>query len=251
MRGRAPGRRRHRGAGVDDVVERGVVTGHGVGVLDEHLQDGRDGEHVGDAFTLDQGPDLGRVEAGDVGRTEGAPRATCGSRWTPAPCESGATTSEASRRWSRHQVGEVVGDHEAHLVVGQDGGLRAAARAGGEEVPGGIASRRPRPAPVAGTVERGDLADRIVPLPAIHRVPPRKVSTASATAATWSRWLSWQNISTGRQTSAITDDVGGVSRQLVGARIAPTRQMANMAWMSSGWLGLSSRTQSPAARPVR
>ncbi len=38
-------------------------------------------------------------------------------------------------RGSRHQVAEMVGDHESHLAMGQDGGFRAPGRSGRKEEP--------------------------------------------------------------------------------------------------------------------
>ena len=67
-------------------------------MLDQHLQDGRHGEHVGDAMRLDQPPGLGRRRSA---RRAAAPcwraaRHLGRAEWMPAPCDSGATTSEAS-----------------------------------------------------------------------------------------------------------------------------------------------------------
>ena len=152
---------------------------------------------------------------------------------------------------SRHEVGELVGDHESHLVVGQDGGLRAAARAGGEEVPGGIADLdvRVRYA-VAGTVERGDLADRICAAAGDPQgAPAQGVDRLGDGGGVVALARRGRTAAAGRQTLAITVTSDGVSRQFVGARIAPMRQVANMAWTSSTWLALCSSTQSPARTP--
>ena len=62
----------------------------------------------------------------------------------PAPCDSGATTSEASvSRRPRHQVAQMVGDDESHLPVRQHGRLRPPGSARGEEEPTGIVVVRP------------------------------------------------------------------------------------------------------------
>ena len=61
------------------------------------------------------------------GSTLAAPRATCVSACTPAPCDSGATTRLTScLRGPRHQVAQMVGDDERHLPMRQHPRLRPA-----------------------------------------------------------------------------------------------------------------------------
>src|SRR3546814_12495694 len=53
----------HRRAGVDDVAQRGVIDAIDGGMEHHAGEDGRHGEHVGDALGLDQAPALRLVEA--------------------------------------------------------------------------------------------------------------------------------------------------------------------------------------------
>ena len=86
----------HRRAGIDDVAQQRVVALIHRLVPRQHRQDGRHGEQVGDAVLLHELPRRLDVQTFAGSSTLAAPRATCGSAWMPAPCDSGATTSDTS-----------------------------------------------------------------------------------------------------------------------------------------------------------
>ena len=103
----------------------------------QHCQDGRHGEHVGHAMPLDQPPRFLAIQplAGQqhASRRRAPPAA---SAWMPAPCDSGATTSETSvLRRAGHQVAQMVADDVFHLPMRQHAGLRPPRGAGGIEEP--------------------------------------------------------------------------------------------------------------------
>ena len=105
----------HRRPGIDDVAQRGMVETVDRRVLDQQLQDGRHGEQRSSPAISRPAARRRRTSKRSVGSsTVFTPRATCASWWMPAPCDSGATTSEASSLGrAGHQVAQVIGDDEA------------------------------------------------------------------------------------------------------------------------------------------
>ena len=109
----------HGRAGVDDKAQAGVVMPVHTAVLHQHLQDGRNGEQVGQAVLLDE-------------REGRAPDRTCPTASTPScrrgrSCSAGeprrratAAPARASHlpRSPRHQVAQMIGDHEAPFAHG-------------------------------------------------------------------------------------------------------------------------------------
>ena len=59
----------------------------------------------------------------------------------------------------------------------------------------------------------------------------------------------WAIMSTGLHTEAMWAMSLSCRREFTGASTAPMRQVANMAWMTSGWFGPSNITQSPGPTP--
>ena len=109
------------------------------GMLDHHLQDGRHREDVADAVGLDQPERLVDVES--LRRQQDGRHAARGLHQL---MHAGAMRQRRHHQrgimlgGAGHQVGEMVGDHEGHLAMGQHRRLGAPGGAGGEEEPAGI-----------------------------------------------------------------------------------------------------------------
>ena len=129
----------HRRAGIDHEAQRGMIELVDRGMLDHHLQDGRHGEHVGDAVLRDQSVGFRDVEA--LGRQQDGGRTARGLHQL---MHAGAMRQRRDHQrgvllgGARREVGEMVGDDKTHLAMGQHGGLGAACGARGEEEPAGI-----------------------------------------------------------------------------------------------------------------
>ena len=129
----------HRGAGIDHVAQGRVIVRVDRWMLGQHLHDGRHGEHVRDPPLLDQPPGLVGVEP--VAREQ---HGLDPARHLHELMDAGSVRERRQDQGgvpvggARHQVAEVVRDHEGHLAVRQHRGLGTARRARREEEPAWI-----------------------------------------------------------------------------------------------------------------
>ena len=201
-------------------------------MLDQHLQDGRHGEHVGDAVALDQPEGLVDVEA--LGRQQHGRRAARDLRQLVD-----ARAVRQRRHHQRgvalgragHQVGEMVGDDEGHLAMGQHRRLGAAGGAGGEEEPArDRRARRRRCRTGAAGMARDDLAHATLAEGALADAPgeARAPALRGATAAAWSGKSPWQRNAFAPEAVARYATSSGIRRKFVGTQTAPSRKAANI-----------------------
>lgn len=108
-------------------------------VLDQHLEDRRHREGVSHVPTLDKRPSLFRIES--VARQEDR---LGSARHLNKLVDAGAVRQRRHHEGgvlmggARHQVAEVVRDHECHLPVRKHRSLRPASRPRREEEPAGV-----------------------------------------------------------------------------------------------------------------
>ena len=114
--------------------------------------------------------------------TVAAPRATCGRACMPAPCDSGATTSETSCSVvAGHQVAQMVADDVFHLPMRQHAGLRPPGGAGGVEEPRRMVvrdigrARHRRSAPAASASHSSPANGNLQPAGRVFRLRRRRM----------------------------------------------------------------------------
>ena len=114
-------------------------------MLGQHLEDGRHGEGVGDAMLLHEREDLGRVEP--AARQQHARHAARDLHHLVQPRAVRKRGDDertiGAVRQAGHQVGQVVGDDELQLPMGQHARFRTPGRAGRVEEPGRVVAIDP------------------------------------------------------------------------------------------------------------
>ena len=129
----------HGRAGIDHVAQAGVIPGVDGRMFDQHLDDGGHGEHVAHPMALHQLPDLLGVEA--RGRRQ---HGAGGARHLGQQMDAGAVRQRRHGQAdvllgrARHEIAQMIGDHEGHLPMRQHRRFRPPGGAGREEEPAGI-----------------------------------------------------------------------------------------------------------------
>ena len=129
----------HGRAGIDHVAQAGVIPGVDGRMFDQHLDDGGHGEHVAHPMALHQLPDLLGVEA--RGRRQ---HGAGGARHLGQQMDAGAVRQRRHGQAdvllgrARHEIAQMIGDHEGHLPMRQHCRFRPPGGAGCEEEPAWI-----------------------------------------------------------------------------------------------------------------
>ena len=238
----------HRRAGIDHIAQRRMIVAVDRIVPRQHGQDGRHGEHVGDAMPLDQAPGLLAVQP--LARQQHGRRA---ARHLRQSMHAGAMRQRRHHQRDvmlgrrRHQVAQMVADDVFHLAVRQHARLRPPGGAGGIEEPRRMIMRH------VGSARR---ARRPCAASASHSSAPGPMEISSRHAG-FSAFAAaaWSGNAASKICTAAPDDVaryatsGGVSRKFVGTHTAPSIHDANIVSSTALELRACSSTRSPCRTP--